>query len=83
MFSVRCYTCNAVVAHKRASYDALAKTHEVVECFDKLEIRRMCCRRMFLGYAPVEQVYGNEAIRVDDGVVIDRHVTFARTYSCD
>ena len=51
MDAVRCYSCNNVVAKY---YTAFAKMRAfdqipVCECFEILNIKRYCCRRMFLG----------------------------------
>jgi len=47
---VRCFTCNKVIANKWETYNSLLKSGETSNfAFEKLRLRRYCCKRMFLG----------------------------------
>ncbi len=50
MIPVRCFTCGAVIADKWDDYDKkVNKEHEEpANVLDQLEIKRYCCRRMFI-----------------------------------
>lgn len=47
---VRCFTCNKVIANKWEKYNSLLKNGETSNfAFEQLNLRRYCCKRMFLG----------------------------------
>lgn len=47
---IRCFTCNKLIADKWDDYKELIKNGSTeAEALDKLNIKRYCCRRMFLG----------------------------------
>jgi len=51
-----------------------------------LQVRRMCCRRVFLGYVDVladQLQYGNLDVALGKGVVLRRRAVADRTVSCD
>ncbi len=50
MMPVRCFTCGAVVADKWEEYDKkVNKEHEEPgKVLDSMEVKRYCCRRMFI-----------------------------------
>ena len=52
LFPVRCFSCNSVVGRKWNEYSFLTKQEKipVKEVFEKLKIKRYCCRRMFLSH---------------------------------
>ena len=86
LFPVRCYTCNAVLAHLHPEYErvVLAGDHPR----DLLRtIPRMCCRRMFLGYVDLisdQKHHGNVDLVLDaSGTILRRHARTARTVTCD
>lgn len=88
MFPIRCYTCNSVIGQKHTRYDRmLSDGMHPKKALESLRISNMCCRRMFLGHTNLfdEQIrFGNVDIAIDGGeTVIERHVTFERTVSCD
>ena len=58
---VRCFTCNQLIAHKWLEYNAIVKNVEKdkdktttksgeLQAFEKLAIKRDCCRRHFLAH---------------------------------
>ena len=72
MFPIRCYTCNTVIANLHPRYrDLTMNGHPPSDVFDTLDIRRMCCRRMFLSYMDLTKTqaeYGN----IDSWILKDR-----------
>lgn len=85
MFPVRCYTCNAVLAHKYPTYRVRLRDDGAAAALAELGVTRMCCRRMFLSHVDlVDGAYPNVDVVLDDsGTRLRRHVHFARTVSCD
>jgi DNA-directed RNA polymerase subunit N (RpoN/RPB10) len=88
MFPIRCYTCNSVIAHKHGQYDQMIQNHTHPKtALSSLEIRKMCCRRMFLGHTNLinEQMkYANLDKVIDkEGTVFHRNIKFERIVSCD
>lgn len=47
---VRCFTCNKVIGSLWEPYQELNKTMTNEEALDKLNLKRICCRRMFLSH---------------------------------
>jgi DNA-directed RNA polymerase subunit N (RpoN/RPB10) len=47
---VRCFTCGKVVCNLLPEYEKLTKVDNVSikEAFDKIGIKRYCCKRMFM-----------------------------------
>jgi len=46
---IRCFTCGGLIADKFEDFQNRAKSGEnPAEILDSLEIKRYCCRRMFL-----------------------------------
>lgn len=89
LLPVRCYTCNAVIAHMWDSYVRLSDSHGRGESLDKLNVSRMCCRRMFLCHVDFagQEEYQHADIVLNKGTRIEttirREVSFKRTVSCD
>ena len=88
MFPIRCYTCNAVLAHVHPSYEALTQQGcHARDAMTQLGVDRMCCRRMFLGYVDLttDMVrFGNDSMCLDNGgTVLDRRVACSDVVSCD
>lgn len=51
---VRCFTCGKVISSKWNDYKMLEKqTGDSGRALDKIQIRRMCCRRMFLTHVDI------------------------------
>jgi len=51
LIPIRCFTCGAVIAHKYKEYaERVKKGDDPAKVLDKLEIKRYCCRRMFLSH---------------------------------
>ena len=51
LLPVRCYTCNAVIAHRQGTYDALrADGVPAGAALARIGATRMCCRRMYLAH---------------------------------
>ena len=87
MFPVRCYTCNAVLAHLYPDYDARVRNGErAIDAFHELGIARMCCRRMFLGYVDVTRdllPFSNvDEVLDKGGTTLHRKVDMTRVYGC-
>lgn len=52
LFPIRCFTCGKVIGNLYESYEKKIASNPAEKVLDDLKIERMCCRRMFLGYAP-------------------------------
>ncbi|EOB12388.1 DNA-directed RNA polymerases I, II, and III subunit RPABC5 [Nosema bombycis CQ1] len=51
---VRCFTCNKEISSKWESYKFLIKTEKApADALDSLNLKRICCRRMFLGHVDI------------------------------
>lgn len=50
MISVRCFTCNNLIAHKYGTYLEESAKKSRRDALDELEIHRLCCRRMFISH---------------------------------
>lgn len=88
MFPIRCYTCNSVLADKHKEYEKLVRAGgTTLSAFKSLEIERMCCRRMFLGYVDITQDlirFPNVDMPMDQtGTILCRKVNMTRTFTCD
>lgn len=88
MFPVRCYTCNACLAQEHPRFRTLVRagtTH--ADALATLAVRRMCCRRMFLGHVDLveDQVrFPNTDTVLDDaGTTLYRYAPATRVVSCD
>lgn len=56
LIPVRCFTCGNLIADKNAEYTNRVKAGEdPAKVLDSLNIRRYCCRRMFI--SSVETIY--------------------------
>lgn len=88
MFPVRCYTCNSLIGDKYTSYTSRVSNEEKKgNVLDSLEVKRICCRRMFLTHVHVISNllrFSNDDVILDDsGTALFRSVNFERTVSCD
>lgn len=88
VFPVRCYTCNAPLAHKHPPYrDAMRAGATAAHTLAQLGVERNCCRRMFLGYVDLvsDQVrHPNVDCTLDEGgTVLQRLARAPRTVTCD
>ena len=89
MFPIRCYTCNAVLAHKHGEFSARRRDGEGGGAIlDELDVTRMCCRRMFISYveslATQQLAYPNMNIVLDKGgTTMHRRCEHANDVSCD
>lgn len=88
MFPVRCYTCNTVLAHMHPEY--MRCTKEVApakDTLDRLGVKRMCCRRIFLSYVDLvteNLAHGYDDIKLDAADTRLRRRTLHETsVSCD
>jgi DNA-directed RNA polymerase subunit N len=52
-FPVRCFSCGSVVGHYYDRYKELVKTKSAEEALDELNVRRYCCRRMFISHVDI------------------------------
>lgn len=51
IFPVRCFACGKVIGHLYQEYlELTAEYGSSAEALKKLNIDRMCCRRMFIGH---------------------------------
>lgn len=56
LIPIRCFTCGKVIANKYGEYSGRIKAGEdPAEVMDSLNIKRYCCRRMFV--SSVETIY--------------------------
>lgn len=54
MMPVRCFTCGKVIADKQEKFeDAVRKGESPAAVLDKLNMKRYCCRRMFLSHVNI------------------------------
>ena len=88
MFPIRCYTCNALLAHLHIQMEAMTREGATcAQCLDSFGVDRLCCRRMFLGYVDLTEDlirFPNKDVVLDDsGTVLKRHVNTVRVVSCD
>lgn len=88
MFPVRCYTCNSLVADLYITYDKMVKSGSTCqEALEATNVKRMCCRRMFLGHVDITSDlirYPNVDIPLDEGgTVLNRHIKMTRVMSCN
>ena len=88
MFPVRCYTCNAVLGHRASGYRRhVTQGGTPLAFFEALEMRRMCCRRMFLGHVDVVDdmmAFPNKDLVLDAGQTqLRRHAPGVRDVPCD
>lgn len=54
MIPIRCFTCNKIIGNKWETY----KTHlesgmSTSDVFAEIDLRRYCCKRMFLGHVEI------------------------------
>ena len=88
MFPVRCYTCNATIAHQHPLYTAgLLRGEAKCDMLDQLKVRRMCCRRMFFSHVDLtsQQMHlGNVDVDLDEGgTILKRYCKEVRVVSTD
>jgi DNA-directed RNA polymerase I, II, and III subunit RPABC5 len=51
---VRCFTCGKEISSKWNKYLSLLKADKQEgEALDELDLKRICCRRMFLGHVDI------------------------------
>ena len=54
---IRCFTCNKVIANKWLTYQKYqSEGISDGEALDKVELVRICCRRMFLGHVELDVI---------------------------
>ena len=60
-FPIRCFTCGKVIGHLYDEYLEKSKYMGIKEVLDELNVKRYCCRRMFITYVNVveEIIYYN------------------------
>ncbi len=51
MFPIRCFSCGKPIAHLHEKYtEMLEAGKSSKQAMDKLEVRRFCCRAVFMGH---------------------------------
>jgi len=50
LFPVRCFTCGAVIGDRFEEYTDLLKKSKPGDVLNKMNVKRYCCRRMFLSH---------------------------------
>lgn len=51
---VRCFTCGKVIAQYEDAYNKLLiENGNKGDFFDSIGLKKICCRRMFLGYVDI------------------------------
>ena len=87
MFPMRCYTCNALTGTLHSEYERLVTKIGEGAAMDRMGIRRICCRRMFLGYVDLVEdmlVFPAQDVALDEGgTVLHRHSRSVRVVKCD
>lgn len=49
LFPIRCFTCGKLISHLHKTYELmLTDKVPIKDALDKLNVKRYCCRRMFL-----------------------------------
>lgn len=51
MIPVRCYTCGRIISDVWDVYKERTKQEDPGQVLDDLDVKRYCCRRMFLAHA--------------------------------
>jgi len=52
LFPVRCFTCGKVIGHLWEEYkQRVEKGEDPAKVLDSLNVKRYCCRRIFLSHA--------------------------------
>ncbi len=66
---IRCFSCNKVIGNKWELYVELLKNEYTEgDALDAMELKRYCCRRMFLGHVDlIEKLLENE-----EGIINDK-----------
>ena len=86
MLPVRCYTCNAMVAH-RPYLEYVQGGIAPAVALEKCDVRRMCCRRMYLGFVNIMEDLiahpNTDRVLDEGGTVLQRLVKAPRVVSCD
>lgn len=89
MFPIRCYTCNAVLAHMHGEYSARRRAGEPTgDILNAMDVTRICCRRMFIAYveslSTQQLAYPNENVVLDKGgTTMLRRCEHVHVISCD
>lgn len=53
-FPIRCFTCGQAIAHKYEDYlKAVSDGENPAKALDALDVKRYCCRRMFMSHVEV------------------------------
>ena len=55
IFPVRCFTCGKCIGHLQNKYDTIRKKKGNATALDELNMKRYCCRRMFLTHVTLVQ----------------------------
>lgn len=77
---IRCFTCNKVVANKWNEYNELrSQNMELSEIFDKLGLKRYCCKRMLLTNIDLTEIIGKYDT-LPEKVVLKEFTTNPRMY---
>ena len=86
MLPVRCYTCNALVAH-HPYVEAVHAGAAPAAALAAAGVHRMCCRRIFLGHVDLTEdllAHPNVDRTLDEGgTVLKRLAVAPRVVSCD
>lgn len=53
IFPVRCFTCFKLIGHRWKEYQDLLKEYDEGDALDIMDMRRYCCRRMFLTHVEI------------------------------
>lgn len=71
LFPIRCFTCGKVIGHLYESYEEKIKNYPAEDILNELKLDRLCCRRMFLGYAPeIEE----NMMKYDHSRIVDNRI---------
>lgn len=53
MLPIRCFSCNKVLGRYNEIYEKYKKMNKLNEFFEKYDIKRYCCRKIFLTHIDI------------------------------
>tara|TARA_B100000686_G_scaffold354597_1_gene465718 strand:- start:4118 stop:4369 length:252 start_codon:yes stop_codon:yes gene_type:complete len=66
LIPVRCFTCGKVIGHLEDVFKDLSKKMDTKDVFDKLGIRRICCKRMLISHVDlIEDIQKYEQTKIE------------------
>ena len=63
---IRCFTCGKVIGHLEEIFKDLSKKMDTKDVFNHMEIRRICCKRMFISHIDlIEDIQKYEQTKIE------------------